>query len=292
MPALMGSDGSAQRPDSPTTSRARGRSRCHPHDHDDPSRCCGAEDPVEAHDQELDGLDELAERTEQQRQLVVDQEIYDELALSDFAGPGYELFTKQIASYGLGVMRAWIATGRIFPLCAAEGIRLPDELGGCTEEDVSGLANATVTQALIDFREKGLRGGGWRPEGGRSLRTYFVTGCVYAFPNAYRSWRREQARWRRTVHATLAPEDLNAICDLAAPIDIATDVATRLDGAAFYAGLSRRQREMVFLDAHGYSHAEIAHLMQEKSPKAVEGVLYRIRRAKQSGSTGAEEGSA
>lgn len=288
MSAPMGTDGSARRPNSSSTGGSR-RPRCG-HD-DDPAQRRGAADPVKAHDQELDTLDELAARAEHRRQLLVDQEIYDELALSDFAGRGYELFIKPIAGYGLSVMRAWIATGRIISECANEGILLPDELGRATEHDVTGLANTTVTHALVDFREKGLRGGGWQPSAGRSLRSYFITGCVYAFPNPYRSWRREQARWQRIVRATLAPEDLVELCDPVAPTDVAVHVVDGLDLAAAYARLTREQREVVFLRANGYSHAEIAHLMNKKSPRAVEGMLYRIRRTMQTGSTGVEEGS-
>jgi hypothetical protein len=275
---MKGSDSSGRRTSSARPGR---RSRAPmrdatPHDRNAATPChaqAPTQDALQAHDQELDALDGLAEDAERQRQRLVDKEIYDELALSDFSGPSYELFAKQIVSYGLGVMRAWIATGYIFAMCAAEGLGLCDELEGCTEDDVTSLANATVTQAVVDFREKGLRGGGWQFEGGRSMRTYFITGCVYAFPNAYRAWQREQARWRRTVAATLEPRQIGELLDIAAVSQAAI--------SAFYSRLPRRQRQMVFLKVRGYSHAEIAHLLQESSAKAVEGVLYRLRQEMQ-----------
>jgi DNA-directed RNA polymerase specialized sigma24 family protein len=257
----------------------------------EPVLCDGGGSPIGPAEILSQEIDEIADRAEDQRQRSVDLELYDELALSNFSGPGYALFAKQIAGYGLGVMRAWIVTGQIFSECAKQGCRLSIELEPRAEHDVSSLANDTVASALIDFREKGLRGGGWQPEAGRSLRTYFVTGCVYAFPNIYRSWQRERERWRRTVGMNFPPDEAG-IFDTAGPTDVAAEVLLRLEVDAVYAGLPAKQRTMLLLHSRGYTHAEIAELMGEKSPRAVEAVLYRVRQANQNSSGGEGEGSA
>ncbi|MEU4039903.1 hypothetical protein [Streptomyces collinus] len=43
------------------------------------------------------------------------------------------------------------------------------------------------------FREQALLGGGWKPELGSSLRSYYVGALVLEFPNAFRRWH---TQWR------------------------------------------------------------------------------------------------
>jgi hypothetical protein len=127
-------------------------------------------------------------------ELSADAALVDELRRAGFSGPVYELFENHLAAHGLAVVRAWLISGEMFRRCAARGQMVGRRPYDWTEHDISSLANETVTRALVAFREKGLRAGGWRADGGAALTTYFVRGCVYAFPNVYRRWRRDQDR--------------------------------------------------------------------------------------------------
>ena len=61
-----------------------------------------------------------------------------------------------------------------------------------TPEDREDLAVETVARALPFFRQRALVEGGWKPEGGASLSTYFVNFLPFQFANAYREWHRNQ----------------------------------------------------------------------------------------------------
>jgi DNA-directed RNA polymerase specialized sigma24 family protein len=124
--------------------------------------------------------------------------------------------------------------------------------------------------ALPRFRERALEGGGWRPEGGASLATYFMGTCVDVFPNEFRRWRAQGQRWRRQNARDTSVEAEHMVD----PADLAL---TNLDAHEHLDSLSREEQVIVQLTMLGYSQEEIAELLGKPSARAVEGVLYRLR---------------
>jgi hypothetical protein len=89
-------------------------------------------------------------------------------------------------------MGAWIVTGHVFVKCREKGLA-GDELlpppNGIARDDALELANDTVSEALINFRDNVLAAGRWDASRGASLTTFFIGNCLLRFANVYRKWR-------------------------------------------------------------------------------------------------------
>jgi hypothetical protein len=57
----------------------------------------------------------------------------------------------------------------------------------------AGFASETVALAVNSFKQQALIEGRWTPDGEATLRTYFIGGCVFVFPNLYRKWLADRA---------------------------------------------------------------------------------------------------
>jgi DNA-directed RNA polymerase specialized sigma24 family protein len=199
-----------------------------------------------------------------------DARLYEELAKEGFTGHRYELFERHLATYGLGVLTAWIKSGMIFAKLRDRGIVLPPWHESPIEEDVQDLATMTVAHALSTFRNKALIAGQWRSDGGASLTTYFIGTCLLAFVNVWRSWLRAQRHWEEGTHLAAQVEPGHE------PITPEAEIIGRDLIRSLLADFSERDQQVVTLIIDGYSHGEIAeHLGTTR--RAVEGMLYRIR---------------
>jgi DNA-directed RNA polymerase specialized sigma24 family protein len=208
--------------------------------------------------------------------LAVDRDLHDRLAAANFTGPEYQRLANELAAYGIVVVAAWMLSGEMFRLCAARHRAVGLRPQTWTEHDVAGLADDTVTAALIEFRRRAVAGAGWEySESAASLKTYFITGCILAFPNAYRQWERAEQRWHRLHDLRETFDDITT--EAVGIPDVGTTVAHRLDATAGYAGLSARERLIVLYELAGYSNVEIAELLDMASSRAAEGVLYRLQ---------------
>lgn len=208
--------------------------------------------------------------------LAVDRDLHDRLAAGGFRGLEYRQFANELAAYGLAVVTAWLLSGEMFQQCAARNRGVGSRPSKWTDHDIGGLANDCVTAALTEFRNRALAGAGWKySEDGASVKTYFITGCIYAFTNIYRTWERDSLRWS-LLH------DLHEIFDdvttesLGTP-DVATTAVHRVEAAEAFADMSETEKKMVHYELVGYTNAEIAELLQMRSPRAVEGALYRLQ---------------
>lgn len=222
---------------------------------------------------EVEQDDDVRRAAENVRRRAADRRLRDELARDDFSGPGYQLFAEELGAYGLAVCRAWLLTGEMFVQCARRGYRIGSKPHYWDEHDIEGLASLTVAQALQEFRSKGLRAGRWREDGGASLKTYFVTACVYAFLNAYRSWRHEQDRWGKEL--TFEPADVD-LFDKAGHHDVASQALTKIEAAEARDDRSHYQQQLLTLRGLDYTHAEIAELVG-RTTSAVERAFGRMR---------------
>lgn len=142
-----------------------------------------------------------------------DEALVAALADDGFAGPKYRLFERSLAQYGFPVMMTWIREGRIFRECADKGRPLPESPELLVHmanslDTAQQLAGTTVAEALPQFRESAMVGGGWQAAGGASLRSFFIGACVLAFPNIYRKWFTAFQDEGREVRYGLVPDDL------------------------------------------------------------------------------------
>jgi DNA-directed RNA polymerase specialized sigma24 family protein len=212
------------------------------------------------------------------RRRAADQELRDELARHDFAGPQYRRFQEELARYGTAVLRAWMHSGYVFKLTASRGFSLfptDAELEELHQDSDArdDLANMTVAVALPQFRDRALAGGGWRAEGGAALPTYFMGACLYVFPNEFRKRRVQDEKSRRQDRLDPAV----ALTEKERRIDPAAEATGNIYVADRIRSADPRAQAVVALTVDGWSQEEIAELLGKRSVRAVEGTLYRWR---------------
>jgi DNA-directed RNA polymerase specialized sigma24 family protein len=209
--------------------------------------------------------------------LRADRELRDMLAAQHFAGPAYAVFEEDLAGYGYQVMMDWLRTGYIFNQCRNTGILLLSQpIPGHELED---LAQETVAEALGAFKQRGLREGGWCPDGGASLKTYFTRALCLQFAN---SWKK-----RLRAAGTVALSSLEMLpSDTESGEPGPAEISWQRD--AIRRGLAdienEKTRVAVVLAADGYQHEEIAEILgPDVTPRSVEGYLRRHRQSMANG---------
>src|ERR1044072_5129280 len=210
-----------------------------------------------------------------------DRRLRDELVRNNYSGRVWEEFEIELVRYGLAVVNAWLLTGEMFRQCHRKKCRpgLPPDVWD--DADRESVANFTVAQAVKDFLDKALRQGRWQPEGGASLKTYFIGACVFAFPNAYRA---VQNQFAQVVTALLAggsdalasfsDTDTHVVRD--DPQDIV--IATAMVRSAFNTVEDDRTKKVILTRDLRYTPAEIAELFDDvPSAGAANQVMHRHR---------------
>ncbi|RLU80128.1 hypothetical protein CTZ27_35330 [Streptomyces griseocarneus] len=185
----------------------------------------------------------------------------------------WERLSEDLARYGHGVLRSWIADGTVFtrinalthiPLHPAADLR--DD-----PEAASELAGMTVAVALLAFRSHLEHGTGWHPHRGASLRTFFLGQCLLRFPNEYRRWLREHRAGRCSGL-------LSNTFDIPDPAPGPGHLtALHLEALRILATAPERTRIVLAYLALGYTQRDVAALLHT-TPKAVEMLLRRYRR--------------
>lgn len=204
--------------------------------------------------------------------LQADRELRDTLAAQDFTGDAYAVFEDELAGYGHQLMMAWLASGHIFTRCRQAGLRLLSLPIPCSDRE--DLAQETVADALRTFKRKGLEQGGWRPEGGASLKAYFTGALLRQFANTWKKRLRAL-----TASSALSLDTLPA--DPESPDPGPADTAVQRD--EIRRGLvnveNDRTRIALVLTEDGFEQEEIAEILGPGvTPRAVEGLLRRHRR--------------
>ncbi|MFI6015326.1 hypothetical protein ACIBAG_42305 [Streptomyces sp. NPDC051243] len=226
-------------------------------------------------------------RVAQRLQANVDRRLRDRqlvvvLARCGFQGQEYDHFVEELVRYGVSVLRGWMHSGYIFRLVADRGFGLtPHELDLeelASDSDLrEDLATMTVARALPPFRQRALVEGRWAYEGGASITTYFMGACLYAFPNEFRRHRATKERQRRVLQGQLAVYE-----GPVHPFSTADEVASRQQVLEELRAIKdRRTQAAVALTVDGYTQEEIRELLDEKSARVIEGLLYRWRRKAQ-----------
>lgn len=179
------------------------------------------------------------------------------------------------AWYGLQVIGSWTASGEIFAVLVKRGIRYQgsaDPGQHPTMDDAMEIANETVARGLVRLREI-LETQGWSADGGARLRTFFITQCLFQFPNVYRRWRREcrvlESPWDGVIEdppRTIMDDDpADRVIAQRQAVDHLRDLP------------DDRLRFAVQMRAEGYGLAEVATMLGVL-PKTLENALGRYRR--------------
>ncbi|HEX8093032.1 hypothetical protein [Jatrophihabitans sp.] len=232
---------------------------------------------------------------ERLRRLEGDAQLVQAMREQGFTGLLYHSFEAELIAYAVEVLQAWMYTGVIFRICAAKGLSMsppsPEELElFARDKDLrEELAWMSVGRAIIKFKQNALIDGGWRPEAGSLLKSYFLGAALYQF----RDERKKELRARiKNDELTALLQRLNRSARASANelidgdaaellLDPGTTVPARASVDAALSRATERERSILKLILDGYTQEEVVEILNETSVKAVEGVLARWRKREQ-----------
>jgi hypothetical protein len=119
-------------------------------------------------------LDADRRRAEALRTLGRDHERFVEYGLS-------------LRDYGINTLIKQWWTGELRPIIHRKTrIGLPPPPPSWLDTDVNSLIVESVIRSVEPFMQSAILRGEWRPEGGASIKTYFIGRCYFAFATDYR----------------------------------------------------------------------------------------------------------
>ncbi|MCX4902460.1 hypothetical protein OG571_46855 (plasmid) [Streptomyces sp. NBC_01369] len=122
--------------------------------------------------------------------IEADRRIVEILRRDDFSGPRYDKVAARWWNYGWRIIIKWSRTGEIFARARAAGRPVKPRMitSTWTQDDRVEVATDAMISGMELFRDRGLRQGGWNPEGGASLTTFVVGAAVRSYRPAYETW--------------------------------------------------------------------------------------------------------
>lgn len=211
--------------------------------------------------------------SDQVDRLAVDVELVMDMGLEGFDGPVWTQFANELAKYGVAVIRSWIGSGKIYGHCAEKGRPVKPLGRPFAEDEIEGLADETVAEALHHFRDRVLMKHKWDGQRGASLRTYFIGQCVLRFPNIYRAFRRDVVE-----HGHEPTDDLEPLTRLGdmrpGPERHVVPHVTAVEALASVK--NPKVRRAMVMTAEGWPQSDIAEVLGV-TEKAVERMLANER---------------
>jgi DNA-directed RNA polymerase specialized sigma24 family protein len=220
---------------------------------------------------------EFRTANERLQRLDGDQDLLLHLQLAKFSGIDWETASGEFVVYGWVVLRSWVRTRKIY-LKVKHRTRfgLPEAPAGWLDDDdtVDGLVNETLRRAITRFRTV-LMGNQWRPDGGASLRTYFIGQCLFQFRDVYRTECARERRRRRQESIGL-PDGVDGwVCGSAQAAD--SSVVRVASAEQVLRTIAPRPREAIVRQLRGESLDEIADALGLSSAEQVKNLLHYER---------------
>ncbi|WP_410607207.1 hypothetical protein [Amycolatopsis sp. lyj-109] len=131
---------------------------------------------------------------------IPDLELLCALEAEGFDGLVWSELQQRLASYGIGIIGAWTANEEIYRRSRDKGRPVPVPQPAFTRDEQIALVYETVAEGIRLLRTNGIEEGGWCPDRGARLSTYFLGSCVLCFANAC---RKQLAARRRAAHDVL-----------------------------------------------------------------------------------------
>lgn len=167
--------------------------------------------PHDPHSELLDGLNEFEDQESARKlQRLVEQEIVLDLQLQGFdtSTPEWRVFANALAEYGYSVFMGWLISGVVYQMASQHGggrgvfglEKIPEGLK-LWPDDAHAVATDLVIHSIAAFRDKTLMNPNaekrWRPDGGASIKTFFIGRCLMELPDIYQRWARQEKRFRK-----------------------------------------------------------------------------------------------
>lgn len=184
----------------------------------------------------------------------------------------------------------WAAKGALLRECRKKNVKgLPADGKIFTENidraEREDLTVDIVSDGIIYFTAKSMRGGGWKPTGRATMKTYFIGACLFAAAKPLKELVQKIDEDRRRVEyeqivAKHYLDNEEPVDLLLSPGDLANDVVRRLQGEELMRRLSPEEQKIIRLKGEGYTYKEIGRATGSTT-KGVESRMQRIRRESQ-----------
>ncbi|MFF3790871.1 hypothetical protein ACFYXW_12475 [Streptomyces sp. NPDC001981] len=124
-------------------------------------------------------------------QRAADGELFEQLQADGFEGARFDMLKDRLWLYGWKVLRAWMRDGTIIERCRERRIYFPAPYTEVEEmmrrDDVrQEIAIDCLGRAVPHFFAHSLQE--WKPDGGRSLNTFFLNLALHFYRDAYHQW--------------------------------------------------------------------------------------------------------
>ena len=235
----------------------------------------------------ISDLVQFQDSTEARRlaRLEADSTLMLRLSAEGFQGAAWREVSRALVEYGFTVMRAWVVTGQVFVKLKEKNRKVSDPPSvGIIRADALMLAEDTVADAIVHFRDEVLKRGYWNPSRGASLTTFFIGDCLmFQFPNVYRKWRVDYIKLRRAESINVDEDQqdhhvvrLRAKDDPASEV-IGADETSRMIAMILEPISDDTNKAILVLRSEGYGIDEIAETLGLEYD-AVESRIYRARK--------------
>ncbi|MDQ7802693.1 hypothetical protein Q5425_03055 [Amycolatopsis sp. A133] len=208
--------------------------------------------------------------------VLPDLELLCALETEGLDGPIWAELEHRLVGFGLGVLDAWITSGQIYDRATQKGRPVRPPRPPFTRDEQITVVYDAVADGLRLFRTQGIEKGGWCPDRGARLSTYFLGSCVLCFANAC---RKQLSARRRCDQDVLVPEvewgslspsaERTALASM--DVDVALNGTVKLDVPPDVVKLVLQY--LIF----GYEVTAIPELVDGTSPRIVRRIRHAYR---------------
>jgi hypothetical protein len=198
-------------------------------------------------------------------------------------GPDHERFVEyalNLRDYGIGTLIKQWRTGELRPIVYRKTrIKLPPPPPSWPDDDVNSIIVEAVIRSVEPFMRSAILQGGWRPEGGAGIKTYFIGSCYFTFATDYRREYRAEMKASETLQRQKPDLELDVIRYIHHSIgrDPEQTVINRVEIRRILAlATHARIPEIVFLLADGMTSNEVGATLG-MTGNAVDQALKKFR---------------
>ncbi|MFD3937821.1 sigma-70 family RNA polymerase sigma factor [Streptomyces sp. NPDC058611] len=151
--------------------------------------------------------------------LAADRELCEQLRTDGFKGLRFLQLRDDLWVYGWKAVRAWMRDGSIVERCYQRDIFFAawatEREAMMRQADVRDeIAHHCVSEAVGKLMDSLAGDHHWEPDGGATMRTYFITFCLWSFRDAFRKWASD---YRRRLREAMDGYGHGPGSDLSAP---------------------------------------------------------------------------
>ena len=154
------------------------------------------------HDSEVGnqmGSDELPEAGLTETTVIDDAEMWAVLEAAGYAGEEYEMFVIKMTKVTLPVLSSMILNGKAFKKLKElrrdkhpslwEKVQIQRDPQAARQ--LASDAQAITLRRFLKSAQSGSGWGGWQPDSGANMTSWFITGCILDLSNVYEKWRQK-----------------------------------------------------------------------------------------------------